>query len=40
MLMPKRVKYRKQFRGSMAGTPTIKQKGVIADVNAQESEIS
>ena len=22
MLMPKRVKYRKQFRGSMAGTPT------------------
>ena len=22
MLMPKRVKFRKQFRGSMAGTPT------------------
>ena len=22
MLMPKRVKYRKQFRGSMAGTPS------------------
>ena len=26
MLMPKRVKYRKQFRGSMAGTPS---KGAV-----------